>query len=324
MGANINRKTIAAAPEGGGGAAFDDTDWRRRLRSPQFRKGIEAVVRAEIAEMAALPVREVIDPGKIRAALGEIDVGAVRADAVAQIAVRINERVEKRLRKERRSVDDMLSADVRRELDALLDEELPNPQALEEILAQILRQKFVRKLLAELIHSAILGFNKRVNPFFGGITAAVLDAQIKAFIELGMPMLQEQAVSFVLRPANQQFAIDLARSLIRGALAEPLGELVPRASPAQRRRLERLIARALESERLVASVPAAAQQVWDDLYAQIRDKKLGQLVDADRLADALVEPVSDLAVAALSRPRVAALLAELMGSRGWGHHPRSR
>jgi hypothetical protein len=309
MGARTNSKSIAIA------AGAPPGDWRRRLRSPEFRRALEELVRAEVAEAAALPVRELVDAGAIRAALGGVDPAVPRPAAVAQVAVRINERIEKRLRKERRSVDEMLSGDVRDELDALLDEELPNPEALEEILAQIIRQKFVRKLFAELIHSAILAFNKRVNPFFGGITASMLDAQIKSFIELGMPMLQEQAVAFVLRPANQQFAIDLARSLIRGALAEPLGDLVPRASAAQRRRLERLIARALESERLGTAVPAAAQQLWDDLYAQIRDKKLGQLVDAERLADALVEPVTELAVAALSRPRIAAFLAATLTGR---------
>lgn len=309
MGANINRRGIAGAPNGGGVAAFGGTDWRRRLRSPQFRRDIEAVVRAEIAEMAALPVREVIDAGKIRAALGEIDVGAVRADAVAQVTVRVNERVEKRLRKERRSIDDLVSDEVRAEIDALLDEGLPNPEALEEILAQVLRQKFVRRLLAELVHSAILAFNKRVNPFFGGITAAMLDAQIKSFIELGMPMLQEQAVAFALRPANQQFAVDLARSLIRGALAEPLGELVPRASASQRKHIERLVVRVVESERFRDAAPAVAQRVWDEVYAEIRDKKLGQLVDEQRLSATLAAPVAEAAVALLSRPRVAAFLS---------------
>ncbi len=312
MGANINRKGIAVAKDAGGGAAFDAADWRRRVRSPQVRRAVEDVIRAEIAEMAALPVREVIDAGKIRAALGEIDVGAVRAGAVAQVAVRVNERVEKRLRRERRSIDDLVSGEVRAEIDALLDEELPSPQALEEILAQVIRQKFVRRLFAELIHSAILAFNKRVNPLFGGITAAMLDAQIKSFIELGMPMLQEQAVAFALRPANQQFAVDLARSLIRGALAEPLGELVPRASAGQRKRIERLVVRVVESERFRTAAPAVAQQLWDEVYTEIRDKKLGQLVDEQRLSAALVAPAAQAVMALLSRPRVAALLSSVL------------
>ncbi len=166
----------------------------------------------------------------------------------------------------------------------------------------------MRKLLAELIHSAIVSFNKRVNPFFGGLTAAVLEDQIKGFIELGMPMLQEQAVGFALRPANQQFAVDLARSLIRGVMAEPIGDLVPVSSPSQRKRTAALLARALESERFRNAAPEVAQQLWGDVYEQIRDKKLAQLVDVDLLAENLAGPIAQLMIAGLSRPRIAEFL----------------
>jgi hypothetical protein len=267
-------------------------------------------VREEIAAAGSAPVRDLIDAGQVRAAIAAWDPASVRAAAAARVAVKVNERLEKRLGRARRSLEEMMGPSVMEGVNALLDEDLPNPQALEQILAQTIRQKFVRKLFAELIHSAILAFNKRVNPIFSGITASMLDDQIRGFISLGMPMLQEQAVTFALSRANQDFVVDLARSLIRSVLAEPLGDLVPRASAGQRARIESLIVRVLESDRFREQAPVMALRVFDDVYAQLRDEKLAVLIDVESLAEVLAEPIAELAIAVLTRPRVASLLAE--------------
>lgn len=314
-GRSVNPRTPSAAaaaarPTVAGDDSAAAEAWSRRIRSPGFRASLQQVLRAEIADAGKQPVREIVDAARVRTAIAAWDTATVRAPRVARVAVRVNERIEKRLRRERRPIAELIGPEGMEGIDALLEEDLPNPEALEQILARTIRQQFVRKLFAELIHSAILAFNKRVNPFFSGITATVLDAQIKSFIALGMPMLQEQAVAFALSRANQDFVVDLARSLVRGVLAEPLADLVPQASAGQRKRIERLVVRALESERFREAAPAAALRLWDDVYGQLRDEKLGQLVDVERLAEVLVEPLAEMAIAALTRPRIAALLAE--------------
>jgi len=283
--------------------------WVARVRSPGFRRSLLRVVREEIAAAGSAPMRDLIDAGQVRAAIAAWDPASVRAAAAARVAVKVNERLEKRLGRAQRSLEEMMGPSVMEGVNALLDEDLPNPQALEQILAQTIRQKFVRKLFAELIHSAILAFNKRVNPIFSGITASMLDDQIRGFISLGMPMLQEQAVAFALSRANQDFVVDLARGLIRSVLAEPLGDLVPRSSAGQRARIESLIVRVVESDRFREQAPVLALRVFDDVYAQLRDEKLAVLIDVDSLAEVLAEPLAELAIAVLTRPRVAELLA---------------
>jgi hypothetical protein len=293
-----------------GAEAVRSADWRRRIGTASFRRELEGAVHDEITAAGSLRIGELVDASAIRAALAEIGPGLTRPTPTARLFVDVNRQVEKRLRAERRSIDEAIGPELRAEIEVLLEEELPKPEALEEILAQVIRQRFVRKLFAELIHSAIISFNKRVNPLFGGITAVMLEDQIRAFIELGMPMLQEQAVAFALRPANQQFAIDLARSLIRGVMAEPLGDLVPPSSAGQRKRIEMLVKKALESERLHAAAPALALRFWDDLYPRLRGMKFDALVDVERVAEALSAPIAAALTAVLSRGRI----AEVFGS----------
>lgn len=295
-----------------GAEAVRRADWRRRIGSASCRRDLERAVHDEIVAASSLRIGELVDAGAVRAALAGIAPQLARPAATAKLFVDINRQVEKRLRAERRSIDETLGPELRAEIEALLDEELPNPEALEEILAQVIRQRFVRKLFAELIHSAIISFNKRVNPLFGGITAAVLEDQIRAFIELGMPMLQEQAVAFALRPANQQFAVDLARSLIRGVMAEPLGDLVPQSSAGQRKRIETLVKKVLESERLHAAAPVLARRFWDDLYPRLRNMRFGELVDAERVAETLSAPIAAALIAVLSRGRIAEVFSQLV------------
>lgn len=283
--------------------------WLARLRSPQGRRALRAVVRDEIDAAGNQRLRDLVDERQVRAALAAWDPASLDAGAVAGAAVGVAERMEKRMRRQRRSLEDVAGAKVMDGVHALIDAELPNPEALEEILAQTLRQEFVRKLFAELIHSAILAFNKRVNPIFSGLTASILDDQIRSFIALGMPMLQEQAVAFALSRANQDFVVDLARGLIRAILAAPIADLVPATPAAQRHRVARLVENILASEQLRERAPALALEMWADVFAQVRDRRLGEFVDTASLAGALAEPIAELALALLGRPRVARLLS---------------
>lgn len=309
MGGRLNGRVRAAASTSGSPLPDNASAWLARLQSPSGRRALCEVIRDEIGEAGGQRLRELVDERQVRAAIAAWDPQSLNAREVARATVRSAERIEKRLRKQRRSIEDIAGAEVMDGLHELLDSELPNPEALEEILAQTLRQEFVRKLFAELIHSAILAFNKRVNPIFAGLTAAVLDEQIRSFIALGMPMLQEQAVAFALSRANQTFVVDLARSLIRAVLAEPLADLVPPTPVAQRAQVERLIERIIASERFRERAPAAALSLWDDIFAQVRDQRLSNFVDTSVLAQVLCEPVAELALAVLSRPRVTQLLA---------------
>ncbi len=269
---------------------------------------------AEIESLSARPIRDLIDESVVRRSLAAFRPSMFDARILAGVAVHVSERVEKRLDREGRALDEILGPAVVERVGALLDEDLPDPGALGDVLAEVIRQDFARGLFAELIHSAIVSFNKRVNPLFGGLASAVLEDQIRAFIELGMPMLQEQAVAFVRSQGNQEFAVDLAKALLRGVLAEPLGDLIPRASAGQRKRLASLIVEVVESERFQGGAADTALRIWDDVYAPLRDRKLGDIVDTGGLAQALADPLAALLARALSCSPVAEMFAEVFAT----------
>ncbi len=282
----------------------------KRVRSGPFKRSLVALIGSEIREMGREPIQSIVDEKLVRSALSSWDPAALRPEIVAELTVFVMGESEARLRKQRKSIDQLIDRDVLDEVDRLISSDLASPAAAAEIVTQMLRQEFIGKLFAEIIHSAIISFNKRVNPLFGGIASAVLEDQIRGFIALGMPMLQEQAVSFVLSQGNQKVAADLVRGVARAIRAEPVANLVLRTSGEQRRNLEAALARILASEFVQKATSETLVGLFDALYPRLRKLRLDEVFDTELLVGAFAEPIAGLSVNALARPRAAALLSE--------------
>ncbi len=289
--------------------------WQKRMRSAGFRSQLAAALRSDVEDLAGSRVEEVVDAAALRRAVAAAGPELFDPKSFAEIFVHAANRAEGRAAKQSRSLQDLLDPGMVSAVGDLLDQDLDRPGVYDDLVASVIRQEFFAKLFAEIIHSAIVSFNKRVNPLFGGIATSVLEDQIKGFIALGMPMLQEQAVAFALSPANRRFATDLSRSVMRGLSQEPLKTLVPRTSTRHHRQAERLIADLLRSPQFQGATTRALLTGWDDVYPKLRRRKLGELVDMEAFAGVIAEPAAVAIADALARPAVASLFQGL-GARG--------
>jgi hypothetical protein len=181
---------------------------------------------------------------------------------------------------------------------------------VENLIAETLRQEFVHNLFVEIIHTSIVSFNKRVNPLFGGLTSSMLEGQIKSFIRMFMPMVQEQAVAFAISKGNQRIFLEFARSIVRLFLDVPLASFASMVSAQQRKQIEKLIKQAVGNPKLDALGRQFAISVWDDLYAKISKRRVGDLINVDEYATRLADPLADLILAGLTRPGIIDLVAE--------------
>jgi hypothetical protein len=301
------KKKTASRP-GGRGAARKANDRPHRARSPRLRRALEAFLRDELRHAAAQPISTLLPPTRARRLVRDFAPEALSDKALAVIAVRVRRDLEKQLRATRRTPAEMLGADFAERAAQVFDEELLDAEAGEELIAHVLRQEFVRKLLTEVVHTSIVSFYKRVNPLFGGLATTMLDDQIRGFINMFMPMIQEQAVRFAAGKRSQAFARDLARSLAHHTLTTPLAEQLPELDKRQRQRIERIVREAATSAALRRQTHAVAVIVWDAIYASIRDRKLGDVVDLKRLTAPLIDGGAELLAVILARPALVALL----------------
>ena len=300
--------------------------WQRRLRSTAFKREFTALVRRELAVLAGQRVKDVLDPELVRGMIREWDARMIDRAVLADLIIETSRGGSRQRRAVplRRLLDPQLVADI----DALVQEGFALSADTEEMVAAIMRQDLVRGLFTDVIFSAIVSFYQRVNPLFGAITMRVLEEQIKGFIRLFMPVLQRQAIAFILDTNNQRVAADFARVIVRQLLEQPLPNGWADLPPGQRRRIEALIRHAAAGTKLDAAIRQATLAAWDDLYAMIDDKRVGDMVRLEEQAAWFAERCVEFILPALSRPHilrfVAAEMALAAGAPGDAATPTPR
>lgn len=298
---------MAKRASGPGGA--QDGYWAKRVRSAAFRRELTAVVAREIAALSTERVRDVIDPERVRKMIHESDRRFLDGDVVVDLVIEGNRSAANTLKKRGQSVLGLLDAQLVAGIEALLAEDISISRHAEEFVATLMRQEFVRRLFTDIIFTSIVSFYDKVNPLFGGVAMRALEDQIKAFIRLFMPMLEQQATAFAVSKENQRILIAFGRAMVRQLLDEPLPHYAGMISSGQRRKARALIRKAVENASLASLVRDITLAVWDDLYASIRNKRIRDLVQLEQHADWLAEQTAAVIIPTLSRPHIARFMA---------------
>ena len=287
--------------------------WRRRVRSPAFRRALTALLTRELHALSRERVRDVLDPDLVRATIREWGGKIFNRQIVADMVIEVNRRAAARLKKQRASVLGMLDTQLVADLDALLEEDIRLSRHAEDFVSQMMQQEFVRCLFTDIIFTSIVSFHERVNPFFGGITVRLLQEQIKGFIDLFMPMLQEQAAAFAVDKENQRILLDFTRSIIRHLLDEPLAHYAVMVSSGQKRKVEALVRNAIAdlgaNAKMDKLVREMALALWEGVYRTIRDKRVGELLQLDEHVGWLAKRSVAAIMPVLSRPAMVQFVA---------------
>jgi hypothetical protein len=286
--------------------------WQRRVRSKAFREALTALVMEELRALSGERLKDVLDVGLVRKLIQEWDARMMDRETLATLIIQGNRRMTDRLKRRDSSLLGLLDQQLVADIDAILKEDVELPTHVEEFIANMMRQEFVRRLFTDIIFTSIVSFYQRVNPLFGAIAMRILEDQIKSFIRLFMPMIQKQATAFAVNKQNQRVVLDFGRVVIRQLLDEPLPNYSAMISPRQRRKAEALIRKALGNAKLDALIHAVMLSAWDDAYRTIRNKKVGDLIRLEEHAGWLAERCSEVILPALSRPQVLRFVANEM------------
>ncbi len=292
--------------------------WKTRIRSAAFKRTLVDRVRDELRSISAERIEDVLDSELVRRVIREFDTRVIDRETVADLVIQGNRRMTRRLERRTESLLDLLDPELVAGLEALVEQQARLAPREEEFIAQVMRQEFMGGLFTDLIYSALVSFYRRVDPLFGGLAVRALEAQIKAFIRFFMPMVEKRATAFAIAADNRQILARFARAIVRELLGVPLRRYATLASSGPRRSAEAFIRRAARSPKLGAQLREATLAAWDDLYAAIRHRTVGDLLPIDEQAPWLAEQCVEFIVSALSRPRLleflAAEVAEAVGS----------
>ena len=290
----------------GGGA---ERYWMQRIRSKGFQRDVTALIRRELKALGHARVADVVDAGLVRTVIQQWDPRIVDAEVVADLVARGSRHAGRRLRRRTGSLLDALDATLVADVDALLAEDGELSADAERLIANVMEQEFVRRLFTEIIFTAIVSFYQKVNPFFGTLAMRALEEQIKGFIRLFMPALQRQAIGFAVDKQNQRIVRNFVREIVRQQLDAPLAGYAAILAQGPTRAADRLLRSAMTSAALEALIREALLAVWEDLYHEIRERRVGELVRLEVHAVWLAERCVEWLLPMLTRPEVVRFLA---------------
>jgi len=287
--------------------------WARRIRSPAFRRDLEGLITREIEALSRERVGDVIDRDAVRRIIQEWDSKIVNEQLVADLVIAASGRVATQLKKRSASVRATIDPQLAADLEALLQQRMRLSRRAEDLIAAIMRQEFVRRLFSDIIFTSIVAFHEKANPLFGGIAVRLMQEQIKGFIDLFMPMLQKQAIAFAITKENQRILLSFVRAIIRHLLDAPLADYAEMVSSWQKKSVSALISKAVadaaRSARLEQLIREMTLTVWDGVYRDIRDKRVGDLLRLEGHVGWLAQRCLDAIMPVLSRPAVVQFVA---------------
>jgi len=306
------RNTRSMATRGGRAGRTRDGYWQKRVRTTAFKRKLSALVSGQLDHLGRTKVESLVDAVAVRRAIRQWKIGTAQRRAFAEALIAAGRRLQGELKRQRRSLRDVLGPDLASDVESILEAETSLPPNVEKFAADLMEQEFVRRLLTDLVFTAIATFYRRVNPLFGAVTTHMLEDQIKGFIGLFMPTLQRQAMAFVISRANQRAALDLGRAIVRQLLAEPLSRHADVLSSGSRRQAEALLRKVLHTGTFDATIRRVVVVAWEDLYARVRTKTIAELIDLRQPTDWAAERIPDALATLLARPDVARLIADEM------------
>jgi hypothetical protein len=296
-----------------GEAGRDERYWAERIRSPAFRRDLGELITRELEGLSQERVRDVIDPDLVRRVIQEWDAKIINEQLVTDLVIAASGRVATQLRKRPASVRATIDPQVAADLEALLPQRTRLSRRAEDLVAAIMRQEFVRRLFSDIIFTSIVAFHEKANPLFGGFTVRLLQEQIKGFIDLFMPMLQKQAIAFAITKENQRVLLGFVRAIIRHLLDAPLEDYAEMVSSWQQKRVSALVRKAVadaaRSAKLEQLIREMTLTVWDGVYRDIRDKRVGDLLRLEGHVGWLAPRCVDAIIPVLSRPAVVQFVA---------------
>lgn len=294
--------------------------WERRLRSREFHGALRELVAGQIDTVARRPIKDLLDPGLVRSFLERRGPRFLKRADLADLAEHVAGRVMEELKARNKSLLGLLDRELSATIDSILDEELVLSRGMEEFVATLMQQEFIKRLFTDIIYTSIVSFNERVNPIFGRLAMGMMEDQIKNFIGLFLPLVLKQATAFAVSRNNQAILFSFTRSIVRQVLSEPIPGFFALASPGMRRKLQRLLRQALSDERIDTLTGELSLAIWEDVYARIKNRRLGDLVDLDAHGDWLAERLLEALLPALAAPEVVRFVAAEFALLGGPDH----
>jgi hypothetical protein len=279
--------------------------WNQRVHSKAFKVALKKFYLDDMTELSKMRLGDVVDDKIVRRMIREFEFDIFDQKEMTQLVLSQYYATTNFLKKKNFPVSQLLDAKTIRSIEKVVDENVIHPKQFEKILKKIMEQEFIGKFFTDMVHLSIVSFYKKVNPIFGGITVSLLEKQIKGFIGLFIPLVQERATAFVVSPENQALLIQFCRNIFLMMLDEPMGRFVTTPSVKKKKQIETLLREGQVTQEAVLITRQGLLIVFDECYKTLSKKRLKDLFNLNpKNLNWLASNIVEIALPQLQRAHV--------------------
>lgn len=186
--------------------------------------------------------------------------------------------VEKYLADKNEPIQEIISTDSQKAIEEVLAEPVELPK---ETVREFLQQEAIIQLFTNIIHDAIIGFNKKVNPLAGAMAAFGMEDQIRNFIQPFMPQVVENSAEFITADKNEQMFADLSAAVFDIVKDEKPKPYIESISASQKEKIDKLSLTLATDEVLRDHLDALARHIIENFYDEVADLRVKDAFTAD-------------------------------------------
>lgn len=281
-------------------------NWQRRVGSAAFARELTALVKAELEWIAKQKFKDVVDARLVHELIDRAD-DLLAIDAVSALLGTLRATARRHARQTKHSLHAILGDELVGEIDTALGEMTNLTGQFERFIDEMMERELVQSLMTDLVYTAIVSFNRKVNPL-GNLALLAMDTQVKSFIRMLMPMLQRQATAFLVDRKNRALFADFARAAARQVLNEPVAQLSALFDQTSDEEAEALIKKTARNSHVRRLARDSARLLVDAALAHLNRRRIGDILLLDDNLDWLAQRIAEPLLALLARPHVAAFV----------------
>jgi len=185
--------------------------WQERTSSEEFKSDLKKLVNGISDEILELTIEKVVD--ELNECIKQTNLeqdGTVIGQLAKSFILSYGQPSLSEIESKNLSVSQLLEKPTLKAWRDLLDRPVVLP---EETLDSILEQPAIKELLINIIHDAIIAFNKKYNPLYGAMAIFGVDKQIKEFLKPFMDKVTAICRKFLLDEKNSKLFQDFTTKL---------------------------------------------------------------------------------------------------------------
>lgn len=247
---------------------------QERVESKAFKKSLEKIIYKQIQKGLKLPIKDVLPYEIGRQFIDEFDVFMFNPASFIQIFQLFLQSLEYYFEDTNETLIDFLGQSSVKDIENILNEKYVMSENVERIVREVMHSDFIKSLFTEAVHLSIVSFYKKVNPIFGGMTAKVVEKQVKGLIKPLIKIVVDSAAEYVIRKENQQQLTEFLKNLMILIVNEPVENVFLEFSPRHRKKSETLLKNLAKNSTFEKKMRKIILYTYEYMYEQISTQKV--------------------------------------------------